>query len=200
MHFKIGDWIEVTDDWLEFARQPGVNPVAAGVMAQVKRVDDANRIITLDHVRCRPIVFATDAQGNTDPLRHTRVRRWDQSGQVRDTNGNLLVDLNAPGSKGVIPVPAAGSVHRARRRRANHFDTAAGGNYKIGDYWNFAARTADASVEELNAEPPRGTHHHFRASGSGGVSATVTRLPDALAARVRRRELRVHGMRQRRGA
>ena len=47
MHFKIGDWIEVTDDWLEFARQPGVNPVAAGVMAQVKGVDDANRIITL---------------------------------------------------------------------------------------------------------------------------------------------------------
>ena len=47
MHFKIGDWIEVTDDWLEFARQPGINPVPAGVMAQVKSVDDANRIVTL---------------------------------------------------------------------------------------------------------------------------------------------------------
>src|SRR6185295_8624776 len=47
MHFKIGDWIEVTDDWLEFARQPGINPIPAGVMAQVKSVDDANRIVTL---------------------------------------------------------------------------------------------------------------------------------------------------------
>ena len=23
MHFKMGDWIEITDDWLEFARQAG---------------------------------------------------------------------------------------------------------------------------------------------------------------------------------
>jgi hypothetical protein len=30
-----------------------------------------------------------------------------------------------------------------------------------GDYWVFAARTADASVEELVAAPPRGVHHHY---------------------------------------
>ena len=69
MHFKIGDWVEVTDDGLEFARQPGIEPIAAGVMAQVKNVDDANRLITL--VSALPAnVFATDAQGNTDPLRY----------------------------------------------------------------------------------------------------------------------------------
>src|SRR5438874_143650 len=108
VHFKIGDWIEITDDWLDFARQPGVSPQPAGVMAQIKSVDDANRILTLVSP-IPPNVFNTDAQGNTDPARHTRVRRWDQSGQVRDTNGNLLVDLNAPGAKGVIPVPATGA-------------------------------------------------------------------------------------------
>ena len=173
MHFKIGDWIEVTDDWLEFARQPGVNPVAAGVMAQVKGVDDANRIITL--VSPLPAnLFATDAQGNTDPLRHTRARRWDQSGQVRDTNGNLLIDLNAPGSKGVIPVPPSGSAIVLEDGVQIGFDTAAGGNYKIADYWNFAARTADASVEELHAEPPRGTHHHFARLALVAFPATVS--------------------------
>ncbi|MGE5217805.1 MAG: DUF6519 domain-containing protein [Chloroflexota bacterium] len=160
MHFKIGDWIEVTDDWLEFARQPGVSPQPAGVLAQIKNIDDANRIITL----VSPIpanVFGTDAQGNTDPARHTRVRRWDQSGQVRDTNGNLLVDLNAPGAKGVIPVPATGTSIVLEDGVQITFDTPAGGNYKIGDYWNFAARTADASVEELKQAPPLGVHHHF---------------------------------------
>ena len=160
MHFKIGDWIEVTDDWLEFARQPGVSPQPAGVMGQIKNVDDANRIITL----VSPIpggVFTTDPQGNTDPARHTRVRRWDQSGQVRDTNGNLLVDLNAPGAKGVIPVPATGRSIVLEDGVQITFNTSASGKYKIGDYWSFAARTADASVEELKQAPPLGVHHHF---------------------------------------
>jgi hypothetical protein len=160
MRFKIGDWIEVSDDWLEFSRQPGVAPQPAGVIAQIKNVDDANRIITL----VSPItanVFGTDAQGNTDPARHTRVRRWNQTGQVRDTNGNLLVDLNAPGAKGVIPVPPTGTSIILEDGVQITFDTPAGGQYKIGDYWNFAARTADASVEELKQAPPLGMHHHF---------------------------------------
>ena len=173
MHFKIGDWIEVTDDWLEFARQPGINPVPAGVMAQVKSVDDANRIVTL--VSPLPAnVFATDPQGNTEPLRHTRARRWDQGGQVRDTNGNLLVDLNAAGSKGVIPVPAAGTSIVLEDGVQITFDTPAGGNYKIGDYWNFTARTIDASVEELKQSPPRGVHHHFCRLGLVTLPNSVT--------------------------
>ena len=80
---------------------------------------------------------------------------------MRDTNGNLLVDLNAAGSKGVIPVPAAGTSIVLEDGVQITFDTPAGGNYKIGDYWNFTARTIDASVEELTQAPPRGVHHHF---------------------------------------
>ncbi|WP_431970454.1 DUF6519 domain-containing protein [Nocardia sp. bgisy134] len=30
-----------------------------------------------------------------------------------------------------------------------------------GDYWVFAARTADQSVEQLTVAPPRGIHHHY---------------------------------------
>ncbi len=173
MHFKIGDWIEITDDWLEFARQPGVSPQPQGVLAQIKSVDDANRILTL-MTSIPANVFATDAQGNTDPARHTRVRRWDQSGQVRDTNGNLLVDLNAPGSKGVIPVPAAGMSIVLEDGVQITFNTPAGGKYKIGDYWNFAARTADASVEELKEAPPLGVHHHFCRLGLVSFPNSVT--------------------------
>ncbi len=160
MHFKIGDWVEITDDWLEFARQPGVNPLPPGVMAQIKSIDEANRIISL----VSPIpanVFNVDAQGNTDRTRHTRVRRWNQSGQVRDTNGNLLIDLNAAGANGVIPVPPAGTSIVLEDGVQITFNTPAAGNYRIGDYWNFTARTADASVEELHEAPPYGVHHHF---------------------------------------
>ena len=146
MRFNVGDWIEITDDWLEFARQPGVNPQLAGVMAQIKNVDDATQIITLTS-SLPANVFQTDSQGKTDPARHTRIRRWDQRGQVRDTNGNLLVDLNAPGSKGVIPVPIPGTSIILEDGVQVTFDTPASGTYHIADYWIFAARTADASVE-----------------------------------------------------
>jgi hypothetical protein len=159
MHFKSGGWIEITDDWLEFARQSGVSPQPVGVMAQVKSVSGDKREITL----MSPIpanVFTTDAQGNTDPARHTQVTRWDQSGQIRDTNGNLLIDLNAS-NEGVIRVPAGGTSIVLEDGVQITFDTAPGGNYKTGDCWNFVARPADASVEELKKAPPLGVHHHF---------------------------------------
>jgi len=166
MHFRIGDWIEITDDRREFARK-------SGLMAQVKSVDDTNRIVTL--VTALPAgSFPTDGQGNTVPVNHTRVRRWDQKGQVRDTNGVLLVDLNAPGGDGVIPVPAIGTPIVLEDGVQITFNTATGGNYRIGDYWNFAARTADASVEALNAEPPRGVHHHYARLALVTFPGTVT--------------------------
>src|SRR5436305_2464764 len=37
----------------------------------------------------------------------------------------------------------------------------AGGTLRTGDYWVFAARTVDGSVEELTAAPPRGIVHHY---------------------------------------
>jgi len=166
MHFRIGDWVEVTDDRRELLGQ-------SGIIAQVKNVDDDNRIVTLA-APLPAVAFPTDAQGNTTPAHHTRVRRWDQSGQVRDTDGVLLVDLNAPGSLGVVPVPASGTSIVLEDGVQITFNTAAGGNYHLGDYWNFAARTADASVEELNAEPPRGVHHHFARLALVTFPATVT--------------------------
>ncbi|MCC2644088.1 MAG: uncharacterized protein K0S45_4501 [Nitrospira sp.] len=36
-----------------------------------------------------------------------------------------------------------------------------GGTAHSGDYWCFAARTADADIERLTQAPPLGIHHHF---------------------------------------
>ena len=153
LRFSVGDWIEITDDWLEFAQQPGL-------IRQIKDVDDATQIITLTSALPSGI-FATDGQGNTDLNRHTRITRWDQSGKISDTNGNVLVDLDATGSDGLIPVPPAGTSIILEDGVQITFDTAANGIYRVADFWSFAARTADASVEILTQAPPRGIHHHF---------------------------------------
>jgi hypothetical protein len=154
LRFSAGDWLEITDDWRELSGQPGV-------MARVKEVNDGSRTITL--VDPLPVgVFPVDAQGLADASRHTRIRRWDQTGQVSDTNGNLIVDLDLAGSAGVIPVPPDGTSIVLEDGVQVTFTTApAGGDYHIGDFWNFAARTADASVEVLTTAPPQGVHHHF---------------------------------------
>jgi Family of unknown function (DUF6519)/Right handed beta helix region len=153
LRFNVGDWIEITDDFLEFAQQPGL-------MRQVKDVDDATQIITL--TAALPAgMFPTDAQGNTDPKRHTRITRWDQKGKVTDTNNNLIVDLDAPGSKGLIPVPLHGTSIILEDGVQITFDTPTNGIYRVADFWCFAARTADASVEKLVEAPPRGIHHHY---------------------------------------
>jgi hypothetical protein len=153
LRFNVGDWIEITDDWLEFAQLPGI-------IRQIKDVQDATQIITLTSA-LPAVQFPSDAQGNTDPTRHTRIKRWDQSGKVTDSNGNLLVDLNAPGSDGLIPVPPTGTAIVLEDGVQITFDTVATGIYRVGDFWSFTARTADASVEKLVQSPPQGIHHHF---------------------------------------
>ena len=154
LRFSAGDWIEITDDWRELDRQPGI-------ITRVQEVNDTTRTITL--VSALPAgAFPTDAQHLTDASRHTRIRRWDQHGQVSDTNGDLIVDLDLPGSVGVIPVPASGtSIVLEDGVQVTFRTTPTGGAHHVGDYWNFAARTADGSVEALTEAPPRGVHHHF---------------------------------------
>jgi hypothetical protein len=154
LRFSAGDWIEITDDWRELAGEPGV-------MAHVQDVNDATRTITL--AGGLPAgMFATNAQGETDPARHTRIRRWDQRGQISDINNQPLVDLDAASSLGVIPVPPDGTSIILEDGVQITFSTnPAGGTYHTGDYWTSAARTADASVELLQEAPPRGNHHHY---------------------------------------
>ena len=159
LRFNPGDWIELTDNRLELNGQPGVM-----LKIQTNGVDDGTRTITVENI-IDPSVFPL---GTPDPLRRTRIRRWDQKGQVLRTDTSppsTYADLT--GGTGVITVPAANTVSIALENGiAVTFDVAAaGGTFKSGDYWMFAARAIDASIETLAEAPPRGIHHHYARLG-----------------------------------
>lgn len=151
--FEVGDWVEITDDKLEFAG-------LSGEMAKVDQVDYASNTITLTGVLAGN--FPTSGiDKETDPTRHTRIRKWDQSGVIRDTGGRVIIDL-ASSSDGLIPVPASTTTVILEHGITVTFDLETGsGEFKDSDYWLFTARTDDASVELLEKAPPEGIHHHY---------------------------------------
>src|SRR4029077_11577534 len=124
-------------------------------------VDDATRTIILEDPLTAGL-FPTDVQHRTQPGRHTRIKRWDQRGQVLDQSGTLLQDLDLAASNGEITVPAGVGVSVLLEHGivATFTLDPAPGQFKSGDYWMFAARSTDATIEELDAAPPRGIHHH----------------------------------------
>jgi hypothetical protein len=151
LRFSPGHWVEITDDLREFAGLPGD-------MRKIIHVEDATRRITLAGNVSAELVNGAGVL----KARHTRLRRWDHKGGVRDVNGTQIVDLDAPGSTGVIPVPASGAAIVLENGCQIAFTVdPAGGAMRAGDYWSFAARTVDASVEPLDKAPPRGIHHHY---------------------------------------
>jgi hypothetical protein len=162
--FSAGDWIEILDDWTELW---GI----AGILCQIDSVDPAAKTITLTSTiptaatapGSTPPGFPVNSSGNTDSQRHTRIRRWDQSGTVYYVNVNgtreTWCDLSTTG--GVIPVPAPGATLVLEDGITVTFNTSpSGGSFNIGDFWTFAART-DGSVGTLVNAPPRGIHHHY---------------------------------------
>lgn len=156
LRFHDGDWVEVTDDHRELHGLPGELRrirVAGGV-------DDTARTLSFD-IALSAGLFPTDAQQATQPARNTRVRRWDQSGQVRRENGTVATNLDTS-TTGEIPIP--GGTTRLFLEHGILVDFSldpAGGEFKTGDHWVFAARTVDASVEILTNAPPLGIHHHY---------------------------------------
>lgn len=169
--FKPNDWVEITDDWLELAGQPGeLHQVAPN------GVDPSAKTLTLTKALVTPANFPV-ANGSTDPSRHTRVRRWDQSGQILqvDAQGNQsnYFNLDTQG-QGDIPVPAPGTTLLLEDGITVTFgwDTSKPvAQLKCGDFWNFAARATDGTVEYLDHAPPRGIHHHYCRLGVGNLTA-----------------------------
>lgn len=149
--FSKGDWVEILDDRIELSGR-------ARVLRRIHDVDDARHEITLE----------TDLPGDEFPAatvaaRHTRVCRWDQHGVIRDPAGNAIVDLADAANHGVIPVRVGTPIVLEQGVQVT-FDvdaTIAGGGFRTGDYWTFAARTTAPWVEPLVTAPPRGVHHHY---------------------------------------
>jgi len=148
--FAPGNWIEILDDSFEYGQIPGE-------LHQIDTVDVSAKTITLANT-----LGATFAAGHTDPARHTRIRRWDMSGRVYEQDGTTIWwDIDAEG-RADIPVPPAGTPLVLENGITVSFDVSTtGGGFLTRDFWSFAARTADGSVETLDKAAPRGLHHHY---------------------------------------
>ncbi|HEY7537038.1 MAG TPA: DUF6519 domain-containing protein [Gaiellaceae bacterium] len=158
LRVSTGDWVEIVDDRYELGQKLG----------EIRKVtvDDAARTITFTGPIPADLRPANAAEA---AARHLRVRRWDQAGVVRSSTGTQIVDLDQPGASGVITVPASSATKVALEHGVVvSFSIAAGGSGRLrpGDHWVFAARTADTSVEILEAAPPLGVHHHYARLGT----------------------------------
>ena len=140
LSFRKHDWIEITDDHREFHPDPKER---AGFITQIKDVNVADQMLTVE-----PAVpssgYGFDA---SKPERHTRIRRWDRRDET-DAADKALIDVTA----GKIELENGIEVE---------FSSEGGGPFRVGDYWLFAARSANGSIDMLEGAPPRGIHHHF---------------------------------------
>src|SRR5580692_2488803 len=154
LSFKPGDWIEITDDFLELNGQ-------AGELHQI----DSNGVSKA----LNTIILQTPVSGDfqtrlaSDFDYHTRICRWDQNGKVYQSDGTTVwVDLGAVGSTGQIPVPPPGTSLILENGVTVTFSlNPTLGSFKVADFWTFPARASDGTVEILTNAPPAGIHHHF---------------------------------------
>jgi hypothetical protein len=173
--FTAGDWIEITDDFQELNGQ-------AGELHQIDSINSTAKTITLDST-----VSATNfplTNGQTTASRHTRIQRWDQSGTILLSDDSTpWVDLDATVSTGGvigsagIPVPPSGTVLLLENGITVAFDPP-GNTFQTGEFWTFAARTADGSIETLTTVPPFGIHHHYCRLGSVDFSSAIPSVTD----------------------
>lgn len=171
LRINTGDWVEITDDLREFAQ-------LGGEMRRVT-VDEANRRISFTPALPAAMLPASYPDSSLASSRNLRVRRWDQRGKIFRTDASgtpvQVQDLNAAGTGGVIQVPAADTTLLLENGVTVSFDSTGSTGFRAGDYFVFAARTADASVEILDRSTPRGIHHHYARLGIWDVAAgTVT--------------------------
>ena len=167
LRFAVGQWVEITDDGREFSQ-------AAGEMRRITEIDEANRRIRFTTDLPAAMLPAVLPSSSHPQASNLRVRRWDQGGEIVRTagGGNVVVvqDLDA-GTSGVIDVPAAGVTLLLENGVTVRFSSTGGQGFRAGDAWVFAARTADASVEPLDAAPPYAIHHHYARLGFWDIAA-----------------------------
>ncbi|HYE29035.1 MAG TPA: DUF6519 domain-containing protein [Allosphingosinicella sp.] len=152
LRFRTGDWVEITDDRREFAG-------LSGDIRRLTAVDEDSNTLTLNAALSADLIPA--GGDDTAAARHSRVIRWDQSGQVLRPDGTTWTDLDAVTSDGLIPVPADGSPIVIEAGITVSFTVDPAGNLRPLDHWTFAARTEGPPIEILDRAPPVGIHHHF---------------------------------------
>jgi hypothetical protein len=163
LRFNTGDFVEILDDVREFAQ-------LGGEMRSIT-VANATRRITLNAPLPNDMLPAGTPPAFPDSAfpkqRNLRVRLWSQRDVIlaAASNGATTVFQDLSGSNGLIKVPAAGTTLLLENGVTVSFDSAGAKGFRAGDYWVFAARTTDASVEILDKAAPRGIHHHYARLG-----------------------------------
>jgi hypothetical protein len=231
--FNPGNWIEIIDDYLEL-NPPVINgQPQTGELHKIDSINPAANTVTLDSP-VSSVSFPVNSSNQTDPSRHTRIRRWDQAGTVYLSDGaTVWVDLDSVGNGGIagttgIPVPPAGTALILENGITVAFDLAPSGSsinawnstttysgnapasvvaylgagwiavapvtgtapgvvsgqweqlgFRAGDFWSFAARTADGSVENLTKASPLGIQHHYCRLGIVNFTATPATFSDS---------------------
>lgn len=167
LRFNSGDWVEIIDDVREFSE-------SCGEMRKITVKDEAAHRITFTPALPAEMIPGAFPNSEFPSERNLRVRRWDQKHKVLQTGSggttSVFQDLDV-GISGVINVPAKGTTLLLENGITVSFDCTGAKGFKAGDHWEFAARTADASVEKLDRAPPRGIHHHYARLGMWDVAA-----------------------------
>ncbi|MGY2012128.1 DUF6519 domain-containing protein [Nocardia gipuzkoensis] len=129
------DLIRFADnDWVEITNDRRELAGSSGELRQIS-VDEATDTISFEDPLQDDL---TPPNGEAVTERHLRVIKWD--GIMAMPEPNTAVELEHG-----ITVEFGGDPGRGR----------------AGDYWVFAARTNDASIETHTDAPPRGIHHHY---------------------------------------
>lgn len=152
LRFRIGDWVEITDDRREFAGK-------SGDIRRLTAVDEDSNTLTLHAALTADLIPGGGA--DTAAARHSRVIKWDQAGQVLNPDGTTWEDLDLVGSDGLIRVPPDDSPIVLEAGITVSFAVDPSGNLRALDHWAFAARTEGAQIEILDKAPPIGIHHHY---------------------------------------
>lgn len=172
LRFQVDDWVELIDDRRELHGVPGE-------MARVESVDETTREIVLHRDVTvlppgwtHPFAAAADAH----EARHTRLIRWDQKQppNTLDANGLVTVTTGAP-------IPLEDGIEIAIELALDSPGVPSSGVFHTGDWWVFAARTADGKVDELEKAPPRGIAHSYVPLAevtSSAATGLVVRQPD----------------------
>ncbi|MGR7026155.1 DUF6519 domain-containing protein [Geodermatophilus sp. URMC 62] len=133
MRFETGQHIELLDDAVEFAmRETG----RGGELVKILDVEHATRRIRVDGDLS---VFSVVQD------RNPRIRRWD----TEHPDDEALLDV-----RNGVPTPLEFGI-------SVQFGNADTDTVRAGDYWVFAARTAEGTIDALVDEPPRGILHHY---------------------------------------
>ncbi|MGA7339521.1 MAG: DUF6519 domain-containing protein [Terracidiphilus sp.] len=177
--FAPGNWIELIDDNLELLGQFGELHLIASVDPSGKTIQLVDKLQTAANF---PVGVSDPSKPyGTTPSRHTRIRRWDQSGQIYQADSTtgattLWVDLGANTATGDIPVPPAGTTLIMESGITITFGPNASTQFNSGDFWNFAARASTGKIDRLDKAPTRGIHHHY--APLSVVTFAPARYPD----------------------